>query len=105
MKSLEPGLLENITQRLVTEFQPEQIFLFGSHAWGTPDEDSDIDLLVVLPDDAKPEHYQLFDLYVVQKWPVRKITATLGVNAGQVYLAKHRISSLLKKEIARLEKE
>ena len=28
-----------------------------------------------------------------------------GVNAGQVYLAKHRISSLLKKEIARLEKE
>ena len=54
---------------------------------------------------VKPEHYQLFDLYVVQKWPVRKITQTLGVNAGQVYLAKHRISSLLKKEIARLEKE
>ena len=54
---------------------------------------------------VKPEHYQLFDLYVVQKWPVRKITQTLGVNAGQVYLAKHRISSLLKKEIARLENE
>jgi hypothetical protein len=42
---------------------------------------------------------------VVQKWPVRKIRHTLGVNAGQVYLAKHRISSLLKKEIARLEKQ
>ena len=54
---------------------------------------------------VKPEHYQLFDLYVIQKWPVRKITQTLGVNAGQVYLAKHRISSLLKKEIAQLEKE
>ena len=54
---------------------------------------------------VKPEHYQLFDLYVVQKWPVRKISQTLGVNAGQVYLAKHRISNLLKKEIARLEKE
>ena len=54
---------------------------------------------------VKPEHYQLFDLYVIQKWPVRKIARTLGVNAGQVYLAKHRISSLLKKEIAQLEKE
>ncbi len=52
---------------------------------------------------VRPEHYQLFDLYVVQKWPVRKITATMGVNAGQVYLAKHRISSLMKKEITALE--
>jgi RNA polymerase sigma-70 factor (ECF subfamily) len=54
---------------------------------------------------VNPEHYQLFDLYVIQKWPVRKIVRTLGVNAGQVYLAKHRISSLFKKEISRLEKE
>ena len=52
---------------------------------------------------VKPEHYQLFDLYVIQKWPVRKITQTLGVNAGQVYLAKHRISALLKRERKRLE--
>jgi RNA polymerase sigma-70 factor (ECF subfamily) len=53
---------------------------------------------------ANPENYQLFDLYVVQQWPVRKITATLGVSAGQVYLAKHRISALLKKELQRLER-
>ncbi len=52
---------------------------------------------------VRPEHYQLFDLYVIQKWPVRKITTTLGVNAGQVYLAKHRVGSLLKKEIKKLE--
>ena len=37
------------------EFDPEQIILFGSHAWGTPSEDSDIDLLVIVPDsDARP---------------------------------------------------
>jgi hypothetical protein len=29
----------------------------------------------------------------------------LGVNAGQIYLAKHRVSSLLKKELKRLETE
>jgi RNA polymerase sigma-70 factor (ECF subfamily) len=52
---------------------------------------------------VNPEHYQLFDLYVVQQWPVRKITTTLGVNAGQIYLAKHRVGALLKQEIRRLE--
>ena len=54
---------------------------------------------------VKPEHYQLFDLYVVQKWPVRKITQMLSVNAGQVYLAKHRVSRLLKKEVDKLSGE
>ena len=41
--------LETATQRLVAEFQPEEIYLFGSHAWGTPDQDSDIDLMVIVP--------------------------------------------------------
>jgi predicted nucleotidyltransferase len=40
--------LEEITRRLVAEFAPETIILFGSHAWGRPDEDSDLDLLVVV---------------------------------------------------------
>jgi RNA polymerase sigma-70 factor (ECF subfamily) len=52
---------------------------------------------------VNPEQYQLFDLYVVQRWPVKKISATLGVSAGQVYLAKHRVGALLKKELKRLE--
>jgi len=51
---------------------------------------------------VNPEHYQLFDLYVIQKWPVKKITATLGVSAGQVYLARHRVGGAMKKELARL---
>ncbi|MCK6629049.1 MAG: nucleotidyltransferase domain-containing protein, partial [Anaerolineae bacterium] len=48
MKTINPDLLEEIVRRLVAEFQPEQIILFGSHAWGTPDEDSDLDLLVIV---------------------------------------------------------
>ncbi len=49
MKVLDETLLQTATQRLVAEFQPEQIWLYGSHAWGTPHEDSDVDLLVVVP--------------------------------------------------------
>lgn len=49
MKTLDDHLLRTATERLVAEFQPEQIWLFGSHAWGHPHEDSDVDLLVVIP--------------------------------------------------------
>ena len=55
MKTISDELLEEMTQRLVAEFQPEQIILFGSHAWGTPHEDSDVDLLVIVShSDEKP---------------------------------------------------
>ena len=47
--------------------------------------------------------YQIFDLYVIKQWPVQKVASTLGVNIGRVYLAKHRISALIKKEIQNLE--
>ena len=50
MKVLQPGLLETVTRRLVAEFQPEQIWLYGSRVWGTPHEGSDVDLLVVISD-------------------------------------------------------
>jgi predicted nucleotidyltransferase len=39
--------------RLVAEFQPEKIILFGSYAWGEPNEDSDVDLFVIVPDSSE----------------------------------------------------
>jgi RNA polymerase sigma-70 factor (ECF subfamily) len=52
---------------------------------------------------VSPKQFQMFELYVLREWPVRKVAKTLGTNSGQVYLAKHRISSLLKRERERLE--
>jgi uncharacterized protein len=49
VKTLTSGLLEQVTERLKAEFQPEAIYLFGSHAWGTPTDDSDVDLMVIVP--------------------------------------------------------
>jgi predicted nucleotidyltransferase len=54
MTTLSRDLIDEIARRLVDELHPEQIILFGSHAWGTPTEDSDIDLVVIMPDDAGP---------------------------------------------------
>ena len=49
--------------------------------------------------------FQMFDLYVTKQWPVQKVAKVLGVNLGRVYLAKHRVSALIKEEIKRLEKK
>ncbi len=46
--------LNIITQKIVAEFQPEKIILFGSYAWGTPHKDSDVDLLVVKQSQERP---------------------------------------------------
>ena len=54
---------------------------------------------------ASTEQFLIFDYYVLREWPVKKVAATLRVSPMQVYLARHRILRLIKKEIKRLEKE
>ena len=49
--------------------------------------------------------YRMFDLYVLQQQPMRAVTKTLKVNAAQVYMAKYRITQLLKREMKQLQKE
>lgn len=51
------------------------------------------------------EQYQMFDFYVLKKMPAAKAAKALGTSVGQLYLAKHRISRLLKKEVRRLDAE
>jgi RNA polymerase sigma-70 factor (ECF subfamily) len=54
---------------------------------------------------ANARHYQMFDLHAVKHCSVDKVAQTLGVSAGQMRLAKHRITALMRREVARLEKE
>jgi len=48
MQPLTDSLLIIITDRLVSQFEPEQVILFGSYAWGEPTADSDVDLMVIV---------------------------------------------------------
>jgi len=54
---------------------------------------------------ANPKHYQVFDFCVLKEWPVSKVAATLGLNAAQVYLAKHRISQSVKRTARQVRDE
>lgn len=53
----------------------------------------------------KPKQFQMFDLYVNQQMPMTRIKRTLRVNSAQVYMAKIRVSALLRQTIAALERE
>lgn len=39
--------LKEVTQKIVKEYSPEKIILFGSWAWGKPGPDSDVDLFII----------------------------------------------------------
>ena len=48
--------IRRYARQVAEQFDPDQIILFGSHAYGTPTADSDVDLLVVM--DARNQHDQ-----------------------------------------------
>ena len=49
--------------------------------------------------------FQIFDLYVLKAWPVREVKKLLHVSAPHIYVAKHRVTTLIQAEVRRLEKE
>ncbi|MFO1486842.1 MAG: sigma-70 family RNA polymerase sigma factor [Verrucomicrobiota bacterium] len=49
------------------------------------------------------KQFQAFDLHVCKQWPVAKVAKTLNISAARIYLVKHRINNLIKKEIALLQ--
>jgi len=49
------------------------------------------------------KQYQIFDFYVLKNLPMGRVKRALGVSSASIYLAKHRINSLIKAEIVKLE--
>ena len=80
MKTISPMIRKEVIRRLVDEFHPETIYLFGSYAWGKPTEDSDMDLLVIIPESRENP---------IQR-AVRAQRSLLGVKAAVDVLVKTR---------------
>lgn len=43
-----------VVQKIVAEFRPEKVILFGSYAYGKPNIDSDVDMLIVAESTERP---------------------------------------------------
>ena len=54
---------------------------------------------------ANPKSYQVFDYCVLQNLPAAEAGRMLGLNAAQVYLARHRVSAAVKHAAAGIERE
>lgn len=51
---VEMEKIKTLISQIARAFDPDRIILFGSHAYGQPGNDSDVDILVVLPFKGKP---------------------------------------------------
>ena len=49
------------------------------------------------------EQFQMFDLFVLKQWPAKQVAQTLHVSIAHVYVAKHRITKLIRKEVEGLK--
>ena len=48
---------------------------------------------------ANPEDYQVFDLHVLKQFPVAEVARKLGIKTARVYVAKYKVSALLKRAV------
>src|SRR5687767_9696246 len=75
-------------------------------AWDEEWEKSTFDAaLARVRAEINPRHFQVFDYCVLKEWPASKVAATLGLNAAQVYLAKHRIAQAMKRAVRQINEE
>ena len=50
------SLIRKYANQIAKQFHPNKIILFGSYAYGKPSEDSDVDILVIMPFEGKGAH-------------------------------------------------
>jgi len=47
-------MIQQTVERIIAGYSPQKIILFGSYAYGKPDENSDIDLLIIKETNKRP---------------------------------------------------
>lgn len=76
--------IEKIKLEIIKKLEPlnlNQIILFGSHAYGTPHKDSDIDLYVVTNDDFMPQSWrEKNQLYLKVSRAIRELREHVAID-------------------------
>ena len=81
----DAGALARVAERLIGAYRPESIYLFGSKARGDYGPDSDLDIMVVVPDEA-PETRKQSRLAYERLWGT-------GIAAGVLVWTHDRFAS------------
>jgi RNA polymerase sigma-70 factor (ECF subfamily) len=100
-----PDLLSDKARTATVERVPDQAGLALDAIWeGEWRENVLRAALERVKQTVNPAHYEMYHLYVVQGLSPRETARALGASTAAVYLAKHRVGALLKKEVKRLER-
>jgi uncharacterized protein len=77
-------ILAEIVRRLVAALDPEKIILYGSYVYGSPSDDSDVDLLVIMQTTARPADRYVAVSHVIRPrpFPLDILVKTPGEIAG-----------------------
>ncbi|MFH1259171.1 MAG: nucleotidyltransferase domain-containing protein [Elusimicrobiota bacterium] len=75
---VEKKLITEISDKIKTYFHPQKIILFGSYAWGKPNNDSDIDLFLIMDSNLRRDEraVQVSDLFPDRTFPLDIIVYT-----------------------------
>ncbi|MBU4481541.1 nucleotidyltransferase domain-containing protein [Patescibacteria group bacterium] len=90
--------IKEITEKIVKEFQPEKIILFGSFAYGKPKPSSDIDLLIIKKSKKrKVERIKEVLMKVESEIPLGPLVYTPKEIQERLYLGDFFFQSIFKK--------
>jgi len=88
--------IKDLCEQIVRVADPQKIILFGSYAYGKPTEDSDIDLLVVMPVEGHPA-YKAAEIRTKIKTPM---ALDLLVRTPEFVAERIKLGDMFMREVA-----
>ena len=97
--------IRRLGRRLVEEFNAQKVILFGSYANGRADEDSDVDLLVIMPFEGKAA-YKSAELHLALRpgFPLDLIVRSPGAVRRRLELGDEFIRDIITKGTVLVER-
>lgn len=79
-------LIKDMVDKVVQEYQPEKVILFGSYAYGRPDPDSDIDLLIIKQTQERPIDRRVAVIRIIYDPSLRVPVEPIVLTPGEIRL-------------------
>ncbi len=75
---IDERLIQQVARKIVEQVRPEKVVLFGSWAWGEPDADSDLDLLIICDSTLRRDKRarEILRLFSARKFPLDVLVYT-----------------------------
>ncbi|MGB9006822.1 MAG: nucleotidyltransferase domain-containing protein [Candidatus Aminicenantales bacterium] len=103
---LNKKTLNKITDRIIRSFPIKKIILFGSHAYGRPRKDSDIDLFIIMESNKRPSERRIAisRLFKDREMPMDFIVKTPAEIRARLAVGDHFVKAVLAKGSVLYEK-